>query len=153
MRNLAGKVALVTGSAVGIGRAIATRLAQDGADLALFDIDEEGAQATAALVREAGRSCEVVRTDVSDYAQVRAAVDHVARTFGGIDIAVHNAGITRVGTVVDTPVEEFHSVLRINLDGVFFGCKAVVANVGPDQSRITRSTRRHSPSSMRNRSS
>ena len=126
MHNLEGKVALVTGSAVGIGRAIAVRLAQDGADLALFDINEREAQHTAEMVRAAGRVCEIVRGDVGDYRQVQQAVDRIAASFGAIDVAVHNAGITRVGTVVETSVEDFHAVFRVNVDGVFYGCKAVV---------------------------
>lgn len=126
MQNLKGKVALVTGSAVGIGRAIAVRLAQDGADLALFDINEKEAQGTADMVRAHGRVCEIVQGDVGNYQQVQQAVDQFVRSFGAIDIAVHNAGISRVGTVVETSVEDFHAVFRVNVDGVFYGCKAVV---------------------------
>jgi len=126
MHNLEGKVALVTGSAVGIGRAIAVRLAQDGADLVLFDINEEQARHTADMVRATGRVCEIVRGDVTDYVQVQQAVDRVIQSFGSLDVAVHNAGITRVGTVVETSVEDFHAVFRVNVDGVFYGCKAVV---------------------------
>jgi NAD(P)-dependent dehydrogenase (short-subunit alcohol dehydrogenase family) len=129
MHNLQGKIALVTGSAAGIGRAIAIRLAQDGADLALYDINEEEAQRTADMVRTTGRVCEVVRGDVGDYLQVQQAVDQFAKSFGAIDVAVHNAGITRVGTVVETSVEDFHAVFRVNVDGVFYGCKAVVPHM------------------------
>lgn len=129
MYNLDGKVALVTGSATGIGRAIATRLAQDGADLVLFDINEEEAQNTAAMVRAIGRRCEVVRGDVGDYLQVQRAVANFITSFGAIDIAVHNAGITRVGTVAETAVEDFREVFRVNVDGVFHGCKAVVPHM------------------------
>jgi NAD(P)-dependent dehydrogenase (short-subunit alcohol dehydrogenase family) len=129
MSNLNGKVALVTGSATGIGRAIATRLAQDGADLALFDINEEETQNTAAMVRAIGRRCEVVRGDVGDYAQVQRAVTHFIASLGAIDVAVHNAGITCVGTVAETSVEDFHKVFRVNVDGIFYGCKAVVPHM------------------------
>jgi len=128
-RSLEGKVALVTGAAAGIGRAIAVRLAQDGADLALFDINEEGAQRTAEMVRAEGRACKVARGDVGEYSQVRQAVDAFVESFGAIDVAVHNAGITRVGTVVETSVEDFHAVFRVNVDGVFYGCKAVVPHM------------------------
>lgn len=129
MYNLEGKIALVTGAATGIGRAIATRLAQEGADLALFDINEADAQSTADRVRAAGRRCEVVRGDVGDYAQVQRAVDGFIASFGGIDIAVHNAGIIRLGTVAETSIEDFRAVFRVNVDGVFHGCKAVVPHM------------------------
>jgi NAD(P)-dependent dehydrogenase (short-subunit alcohol dehydrogenase family) len=129
MYNLNGKVALVTGAATGIGRAIATRLAQEGADLALFDINEAQAQNTANMVRAAGRRCEVVRGDVGDYAQVQRAIDGFIETFGAIDISVHNAGIIRIGTVAETSIEDFREVFRINVDGVFHSCKAVVPHM------------------------
>ncbi|MFS8085438.1 MAG: SDR family NAD(P)-dependent oxidoreductase [Acidobacteriota bacterium] len=129
MYNLQGKVALVTGAATGIGRAIATRLAQEGTDLALFDINEAQAQNTADMVRAAGRRCAVVRGDVGDYAQVRRAVDGFIAMFGAIDIAVHNAGIVRVGTIAETSVEDFREVFRVNVDGAFHGCKAVVPHM------------------------
>jgi NAD(P)-dependent dehydrogenase (short-subunit alcohol dehydrogenase family) len=129
MYNLNGKVALVTGAATGIGRAIATRLAREGADVALFDINEAEAQNTADMVRAAGCRCEVVRGDVGDYAQVQRAVDGFIAALGGIDIAVHNAGIIRMGTVAETSIEDFRDVFRINVNGVFYGCKAVVPHM------------------------
>ncbi|HEY9461017.1 MAG TPA: SDR family NAD(P)-dependent oxidoreductase [Paralcaligenes sp.] len=129
LSNLNGKVALVTGSAIGIGRAIAIRLAQDGADLALFDINQEETQNTAAMVRAIGRRCEVVRGDVGDYVQVQRAVTHFIASLGAIDVAVHNAGITCVGTVAETSIEDFHKVFRVNVDGIFYGCKAVVPHM------------------------
>lgn len=129
MYNLNGKTAFVTGAATGIGRAIATRLAHEGADLALFDINEAQAQETAELVRAAGRRCEVVGGDVGDYAQVQRAVDAFIASFGAIDIAVHNAGIIRIGTVAETSIEDFREVFRVNVDGVFHGCKAVVPHM------------------------
>ena len=107
MYNLNGKVALVTGAATGIGRAIATRLAQEGADLAIFDFNDEEAQNTANMVRAVGRRCEVVCGDVGDYPQVKLAVDGFIATLGAIDIAVHNAGIIHLGTVAETSIEDF----------------------------------------------
>jgi len=129
MYNLNGKVALVTGSAMGIGRAIAVRLAQDGADLALIDINEDEARNTAAMVRAIGRRCEVARGDVGDYLQVQRTVANFIASFGAIDIAVHNAGISCVGTIAETSIEDFRKVFRVNIDGVFHGCKAVVPHM------------------------
>ena len=137
MYNLNGKVALVTGSATGIGRAIATRLAQEGADLAIFDFNDEEAQNTANMVRAVGRRCEVVCGDVGDYPQVKLAVDGFIATLGAIDIAVHNAGIIHLGTVAETSIEDFRKVFRVNVDGVFHGCKAVVPHmVGRGKGKI-----------------
>jgi meso-butanediol dehydrogenase / (S,S)-butanediol dehydrogenase / diacetyl reductase len=129
MYNLSGKVAIVTGAAIGIGRAIATRLAQEGADLALFDINEPEAQNTADLVRAFGRRCEVVCGDVGDYAQVSRAVEGFIASFGAVDIAVHNAGITCVGSIAETSIEDFREIFRVNVDGVFHGCKAVAPHM------------------------
>jgi NAD(P)-dependent dehydrogenase (short-subunit alcohol dehydrogenase family) len=129
MYNLNGKVALVTGAATGIGRAIATRLAQEGADLAIMDVNESEAAKTAALVREAGRRAEVLRGDVGDYAQVKAAIGGFLKLFGAIDIAVNNAGIVRLGTIAEASPEDFREVFRVNVDGVFHCCKVVVPHM------------------------
>jgi meso-butanediol dehydrogenase / (S,S)-butanediol dehydrogenase / diacetyl reductase len=129
MYRLDGKTALVTGAALGIGRAIAVRLAQEGADLMLFDINEAQAERTARMVRAAGRRCEVVRGDVGDYAQVKGAVDDCVRRFGAIDIVVNNAGISPMATIAETSPEEFRNVFRVNVDGVFHGCKSVAPHM------------------------
>ena len=129
MYNLSGKVAFVTGAATGIGRAIAIRLAQEGADLAIMDVNEAEAAKTAALVREAGRRAEVLRGDVGDYAQVKAAIGGFLKSFGAIDIAVNNAGIVRLGPVIEATLEDFREIFRINVDGVFHCCKAVVPHM------------------------
>ena len=129
MYSLQGKVALVTGAATGIGRAIATRLAQEGADIAIFDVNEADAAETAALVRATGRRAEVLRGDVGEYAQVKAAIDSFLKSFGAIDIAVNNAGILRLGLITETSPEDFRAVFRVNVDGVFHCCKAVVPHM------------------------
>ncbi len=129
MYNLNGKIALVTGAATGIGRAIATRLAQEGADIAIMDVNEAEAARTAALVRAAGRRVEVLRGDVGDYAQVTAAIGGFLKSFGAIDIAVNNAGIVRLGPVIEASLEDFREIFRINVDGVFHCCKALVPHM------------------------
>jgi meso-butanediol dehydrogenase / (S,S)-butanediol dehydrogenase / diacetyl reductase len=129
MYRLDGKTALVTGAALGIGRAIAVRLAQEGADLMLFDINEAQAERTARMVLGAGRRCVVVGGDVGDYAQVKGAVDDCVRRFGAIDIVVNNAGISPMATIAETSPEEFRNVFRVNVDGVFHGCKSVAPHM------------------------
>ncbi|WP_332816105.1 SDR family NAD(P)-dependent oxidoreductase [Ramlibacter sp.] len=127
--RLDGRTAFVTGAAIGIGRAIATRLAQEGADLMLFDINQAEAEETAHLVRAAGRRCVVIRGDVGDYVQVKIAVDSCVQVLGSIDIMVNNAGISPMGTIADTSLEDFRNVFRVNVDGVFHGCKAVAPHM------------------------
>ncbi|WP_018390231.1 SDR family NAD(P)-dependent oxidoreductase [Ancylobacter sp. FA202] len=129
MYNLDGRVALVTGGAVGIGRGIATRLAQEGCDVAILDLDLAGAQETSALVQAAGRRALALAVDVADPASVMAAVAQVKATLGPIDIAVNNAAITAVGKVVDIDVEAWRRVFAINTDSVFHVAKAVLPDM------------------------
>lgn len=126
MYQLDGKVALITGGAIGIGRGIAQRLAAEGADIAILDINLPEARATAKAVEDAGRRAIAVEADVSNYAQVQGAVKLVTEALGKIDILVNNAGILRIGTVADTPIEDWRDVLNVNLDGAFYCCRTVL---------------------------
>jgi NAD(P)-dependent dehydrogenase (short-subunit alcohol dehydrogenase family) len=110
-----GKVAIVTGAAKGIGEATARRLAQSGASVALFDVDEKCGSATSASIPKSA----FFRCDVSSSAQVESAVKAVVEQFGGIDIVVSNAGIQEYGDVVGTTEELWDKVLNINLKGCF----------------------------------
>ena len=123
-KPLAGRNAIVTGAAQGIGRAIAQRLALEGARVAIVDINDAGARSTAA---EIGCGAVGMCADVSDAAQVQTAVDSLLADWGCIDILVNNAGI--VGS--DTPVAELEEsdwdrVLDINLKGTFLCSRAVI---------------------------
>ncbi len=100
MATLEGKVAFVTGAGSGIGRAVAARLAREGADVAVSDIDLEGAQGTAELVREAGRKAHLQQANVASERQIQEAVQASASALGRIDVAVANAGIARAGSVL-----------------------------------------------------
>jgi 3-oxoacyl-[acyl-carrier protein] reductase len=124
MGKLDGQIALVTGAARGIGQAIALRLAQDGADLALADVKAEWLEDTAAKVRALGRRAECFAVDVSDGAAVEAGVAAVVAAFGKLDILVNNAGITRDGLLVRMDEASWDAVLGINLKGVFLMTKA-----------------------------
>ncbi|MCK4412302.1 MAG: 3-oxoacyl-[acyl-carrier-protein] reductase [Candidatus Eisenbacteria sp.] len=123
-QNLAGKVALVTGAARGIGRAIALALARRGADLVISDIDEDGAKQTAAAISELGRRSLAVRCDVSRRDEVEALVNETVTQLGSLDILINNAGITRDTLLVRMTEEQWDLVLDINLKGTFFGCQA-----------------------------
>ena len=125
--ELDGKVAIVTGAAQGIGRAIAERLLNSGAQVWLWDRDEHVLAETTTQLGENARSLCV---DVSAFENVIAAVQTVADAAGQIDIMVNNAGISGVNTTVaDYPVDEWQRVIEINLNGVFYGCKAVVPHM------------------------
>ena len=121
------KVALVTGSARGIGRAIAERLAQQGADLIIADLRAELAAATAQEIAAAsGRRVTSVAVDVSNSASVKAMVDQALADFGHIDILVNNAGLTRDNLIMRMEEADWDLVLGINLKGVFNCSKAIV---------------------------
>ena len=121
---LAGKVALVTGAARGIGRAIAERLTRDGHAVVIADINLAAAQATAT---EIGAGTMAVAVDVSDPASVRAMATAALARFGRIDVLVNNAGITGpAAPLADYPMDAWRHVMSINLDGVFYCCQAVM---------------------------
>jgi meso-butanediol dehydrogenase/(S,S)-butanediol dehydrogenase/diacetyl reductase len=122
-----GKVALVTGGGQGIGRAIALRLAQDGADVAIADLDREKAEGVAGEVRALGRRSTVTITDVADRDQVFAAVEATARDLGGFDILVNNAGIAQVKALDDVRPPDLEQIQRINVGGVLWGIQAAAA--------------------------
>jgi meso-butanediol dehydrogenase / (S,S)-butanediol dehydrogenase / diacetyl reductase len=125
--DIAGKVALVTGGGKGIGRAIALRLARDGADVAIADLDQEKANAVAADIRALGHKSVVTKTDVSDRDEVFAAVETAARELGGFDVMINNAGIAHVQTLEDVRPVDFELIHRINVGGVLWGIQAAAA--------------------------
>jgi NAD(P)-dependent dehydrogenase (short-subunit alcohol dehydrogenase family) len=124
--DLAGRNAVVTGGAQGIGRAIVERLLDSGAAIAIWDRDEKLARQTAAELKSRGRVVPVT-VDVTQYADIEKARDATLQALGRIDILVNNAGITGPNvTTWDYPVEAWQSVMRVNLDGPFMCCKAIV---------------------------
>lgn len=123
---LDGKAALVTGASRGIGRAIALRLAAEGAKVAInYAGSTDKAEAVKAEIEQNGGEAILVQADVSDSASVEAMVAKVAETFGQIDILVNNAGITRDGLMMRMKDEDFNAVIDTNLKGVFYCTKAV----------------------------
>lgn len=123
---LDGKTALVTGASRGIGRAIALRLAAEGASVAInYAGNTAKAEETKAAIEAAGGKAALFQADVSDSAQVERMVAAVTEMFGTIDILVNNAGITRDGLLMRMKEEDFDAVLDTNLKGIFHVTKAV----------------------------
>jgi 2-dehydro-3-deoxy-L-rhamnonate dehydrogenase (NAD+) len=133
--DLNGRCAVVTGGAQGFGRAIAERFVASGAKVAIWDHDLPFAEKTAKEIRkeigkEIGPDVTAFKVDVSDLAAVENTRDATLKAFGRIDILVNNAGIAGVNkTVWETDLEEWRKVLRINLDGPFICCKAIVPSM------------------------
>ncbi|MGA1199941.1 MAG: SDR family NAD(P)-dependent oxidoreductase, partial [Candidatus Latescibacterota bacterium] len=123
-QNLANRTAIVTGSAQGIGKAIAQRLAKAGATVAIADLNLENAKKTA---QEIGNNAIAIHLDVSNAQSVQQAIDICLSQWQHIDILVNNAGIVGSGTPVkDLTEEDWHNVLSINLTGVFLCARAVL---------------------------
>ncbi|MEO5939923.1 MAG: 3-oxoacyl-[acyl-carrier-protein] reductase [Candidatus Limnocylindrales bacterium] len=126
MIDLSGRSALVTGGSRGIGKAIALRLAGQGADVAFsYRGNEAAAAATAGEIEALGRRGLAVQADVSDPASAEGLVKAVLAAFGKVDILVNNAGITRDDLIMRMSVEAFREVLETNLFGAFYMTKAV----------------------------
>lgn len=127
---LSGKVALVTGAGRNIGRAIALRLARDGAAIIVNGrADRAAVEAVAAEIIAAGGQAMACLADVSDEAAVGAMVEQGAARFGGIDIAVSNAGLRRQTPFVDISLAEWREILSVALDGAFLLARAVVPHM------------------------
>jgi 3-oxoacyl-[acyl-carrier protein] reductase len=125
--NLNDKVAVITGAAQGIGRAIAETLAQRGAHVVVADLQVEKAEATAKeIAADTGRRAIAVQVDVADNASAKAMIDHAVAEFGRIDILVNNAGTTRDNLIMRMKEADWDLVLNVNLKGAFNCSKAAI---------------------------
>ncbi|ORU01225.1 3-oxoacyl-(acyl-carrier protein) reductase [Anaerovibrio sp. JC8] len=123
---LDGKSALITGGSRGIGRAIAIKLASEGAAVAInYAGNAKAAEEVKSIIEAAGGKAMIVQADVSNGEAVDAMIKEVVDTFGGIDILVNNAGITRDGLLMRMKEEDWDAVMNTNLKGVFYCTKAV----------------------------
>ena len=123
--DLSGRVAVVTGGGRGIGLAISQTLAQAGALVAIAEVDADAGERAAAALRGAGRSALAVETDVRDSQRVDSMVEQVVQRFSRIDILVNNAGIARNSPGEATSNDEWREIIDVNLNGVFWCCRAV----------------------------
>ena len=112
-------VAVVTGGGNGIGKAIARRFASEGAKVAIWELDEKSAQATATAIEADGGSATAFLCDVSEHDSVLAAADATEAALGKVSILVNNAGIAHIGTVEHTSEEDFDRIQRVNVKGPF----------------------------------
>jgi 2-hydroxycyclohexanecarboxyl-CoA dehydrogenase len=143
MGRLDGKIAIVTGAGQGIGKAIAEKLAAEGATVVVSDLDEAAAKATASALPGA----VAVRADVTDRQGVQAMVDGIVQQFGRVDVLVNNAGWDKASAFVDSDPADWERAIAVNLFGVLHTCKAVlplmvgqgsgaVVNLGSDAGRV-----------------
>lgn len=120
MMDFEGRTALVTGGANGIGNAIATMLAAQGAQVTIADLDRQAGEAAAARI---GANARFEALDVTDEAGWEAVVAGIVATAGRLDHLVNSAGINPTGTIVDTRYEDWRRTFAVNVDGMFLGCK------------------------------
>jgi 3(or 17)beta-hydroxysteroid dehydrogenase len=123
MDRVAGKVALVTGGASGMGKADAQLLAAEGAKVVVADLNEVDGKAVAEAI---GNNAVFMRLNVADEDNWKAVVAATVEKFGSLDILVNNAGIIALGTIVDTTLASWRLVNSVNSDGVFLGCKHAI---------------------------
>ncbi len=125
MIDISGKTALVTGGGRGIGREIALKLANAGADVSISDIDKSTAEKTKEVIESLGRKSLALEADVSNGESVNSMVSNFLEYFGKIDILINNAGITRDGLILRMKENDWDAVLNVNLKSCFLCCKAI----------------------------
>ena len=124
MRRLEGKIAFITGAASGIGKEIALEFAHEGAKIIIADLNQQGADNTAAEIEKIGSSAISIAVDVTDESQVEAATQRAFKTFGNIDILISNAGIQIVHPIEEFSFSDWKKMLAIHLDGAFLTTRA-----------------------------
>lgn len=132
MADLQGKVALITGAASGIGKAIAELYAKNGAMVAIADINQQAADAAAAEINAAGGKAIGIAMDVTDEAAVNAGTDKVVATFGQLDILISNAGVQIINPIDQFAFADWKKMLAIHLDGGFLTTKAALKHMYKD---------------------
>ena len=126
MASLDGKVALITGAASGIGKAIAELYAKEGAAVVIADINQQAADATAAQINSAGGKALGIAMDVTDEAAVNAGTDQAVAAFGQLDILISNAGVQIINPIEQFAFADWKKMLAIHLDGAFLTTKAAL---------------------------
>ena len=129
-KNLEGKIALVTGASRGIGAAIAKRLAADGAKVAItYTKGADAATSVVKAIEDAGGKAIAIQADATNAAAVKAAVEKIVATFGGLDVLVNNAGTAIPNKFEDATLEELDQVINLNIRGVFIATQAALKHM------------------------
>ncbi len=128
-RLLEGKVALITGAASGQGRAASVRFAEHGAQIAVVDMNDNGAAETVGLVEQAGSKAVAIHADVSRRADVDAMVAATVEAFSQLDVLYNNAALQMSGRLVDTTEEEWDITIATNLSAIFWACRAAMPHL------------------------
>lgn len=129
MELLAGRVAIVTGGSQGIGRAVAERLAREGASVAVVARHEDTVAEAVAALRDGGAEAVGIVADVAREADTRRYVAGTVQTFGQVDILVNSAGTISIASLVDTSAATWDRIMAVNARGVFLGCREVAAEM------------------------
>ena len=126
MKKLEGKIALITGGAQGIGKSIAVRFLEEGAKIALCDVNLEGSRTAAMELSQSGNTVGAYAMNVSDEKSVNDAVQNIMNDFGRVDILVNNAGITRDNLMIRMKKEDWDTVIAVNLTGAYIVSRSVI---------------------------
>lgn len=126
---LPDKIAIVTGASKGIGRAIALRLAKEGANVVIADVDRDEGEKVAQMIREMGRDCLAVKCDVSNVQEVEGMVEKTMQKLGRIDILVNNAGVSSMAAMVELEEKDWDFNMDINAKGQFLCSRAVAKHM------------------------
>ena len=124
--RFAGKVAVVTGGAGGVGRALVRKLAHEGAAVMVADVSDAGCRSLAADIPPAGGTIAFVAGDLRDKAYCERVVTETVDRFGGVDLLFNNAGIIPRGTILETSDEMWHAAIDVNLTAMFYVCRAAI---------------------------
>lgn len=127
--RLAGKTAIITGGAAGMGRATSLAFADEGASIVILDIQKEAGNEVVRLIRENGGTAEFIETDVSDSQQVNAAFDEIADTVGSYNVLFNHAGTITVKPLHETTEEDYDHLMDINVRSAFLVCRRAVKDM------------------------
>jgi len=139
-KNFKNKIVLVTGGAMGIGKAIALLLAERGARISIIDREKSAADKVVKTIKNLDGDAIAIQTDVSKSSEVKKAVDETVRVFGRIDIVSNNAGIQRYGTAESTTEEEWDEVMNVNLKSIFLVCHFALPHLKKTRGSIVNMT-------------
>lgn len=126
---LKGRVAIITGAGRGLGRAVACEFADEGADLALIDVDAQNLSQTESLLKAYGNQVITHNFDITDYGSYSEAIDNIIQKLGRVDILVNNAAITISGTILEDTLDDWRKQQAINIEAVYMGTKMVVPSM------------------------